>query len=478
MRRNAARHGASDTADSRPHGTTLGESRMSRARGATRTRTRIDKATRSRRWALRRSVLAPAAGVVAAATVGALLVSNARGAHHDDARGGQAEPTASAGRQGDAAHPGRVGAWESAMSAGGPSFRRQTIRMVVHTSVGGSGLRIRISDLRSEQGLAVGAADVAEQYDGGRAVAGTHHRVTFGGSRSTTVGAGTEEYSDVIPMRVAADQNLLVSLYLPGPTGAATFHREAYETTYVSTDGVDHAADDSAAGYARTRTSWYYLSGLDVVSPTAHATVVAFGDSITDGYHSTAGANRRWPDQLARRLASAPGGQRLGVVDAGIAGNRLLTQAPEIYRGPSGVHRFADDALSEPGVKDVILLEGVNDLSNDLNSAGGPLTAQNLIDGYRALITRGHAAGVRMIGGTILPYSRLSPAMNAIRVQVNQWIRTSGAFDAVVDFDRALRDPSHPDAMAPAYDSGDHLHPNDAGMLAMADAVDLNALVS
>ncbi|WP_435176529.1 SGNH/GDSL hydrolase family protein [Actinacidiphila sp. bgisy145] len=444
---------------------------MSRASRAPRLRTR----GRS----LRRSVLAPAAGVVAAATVGALLVSNAHGGRHDDGRGqATATATATSSRQSAATYPGRVGAWESAMSAGGPSFRRQTVRMVVHTSVGGSGLRIKVSDLRSGRPLTVGAADVAEQYDGGRAVAGSHHRVTFGGSRSTTVAAGGERYSDVIPMRVNADQNLLVSLYLPGPTGPSTFHREAYETTYVSTDGVDHAADDSAAGYARTRGSWYYLSGLDVVSPTAHATVVAFGDSITDGYHSTAGANRRWPDQLARRLSSAPGGQRLGVTDAGIAGNRLLSVAPQIYRGPSGVQRFDHDALGVPGVKDVIVLEGVNDLSNDINSTGGPLTARDLIDGYRTLIASGHAAGVRMIGATILPYSKLSPAMNAIREQVNRWIRTSGAFDAVADFDQALRDPSNPGALAPAYDSGDHLHPNDAGMLAMADAVDLSSLVS
>lgn len=445
-------------------------------------RARHDATRRARGRTFRRSVLAPAAGVVAAATVAGLLVSHARGGAHQDSndasRQAQVAATASGGHDRTTGTRSRVGAWGSALSTGGPSFRRQTIRMVVHTSVGGSGIRIRVSDLRGERALAVGEADVAEQYDGGRAVAGTHHRVTFSGSRSTVVAAGTERYSDVIPMRVAADQNLLVSLYLPGPTGSSAFHREAYDTTYVSSDGVDHAADDSAAGYTGTTTSWYYLSGLDVSSPTAHGTVVAFGDSITDGYHSTAGANRRWPDQLARRLASAPGGQRLGVVDAGIAGNRLLSAAPEVYRGPSGVSRFTHDALDVSGVKDVVVLEGVNDLSNDVNAAGGPLTAQNLIDGYRALIARAHAAGVRIIGGTILPYSRLSPAMNAIRTEVNQWIRTSGAFDAVVDFDRAVRDPSNPSALAPAYDSGDHLHPNDAGMLALANAMDLNALVS
>ena len=372
----------------------------------------------------------------------------------------------------------RTGAWGTAMTRGGPSFRRQTVRMVVHSGVTGSGLRLRLSDLRSANALAVGAADVAVQAGGGAAVPGSHRTVTFSGARTTTVAAGTESFSDVIPMTVDAGENLLVSLYLPGPTGPSTWHREAYQTAYVSTDGADHTGDDTAGGYRLTTRSWYYLTGLDVVSPTARGTVVAFGDSITDGYHSTDDANRRWPDQLARRLAAQPGGQRLGVVDTGIAGNRLLTQAPQDYRGLSGVRRFDHDVLDEPGVKDVIVLEGVNDLSNDIDTAGRPLTTVDLIAGYRTVIAEAHTAGVRVIGATILPYSRLSPAMNAVRDQVNQWIRTGGAFDAVADFDRVVRDPADPSALAPAYDSGDHLHPDDAGMLAMADAVDLDTLAS
>jgi lysophospholipase L1-like esterase len=367
---------------------------------------------------------------------------------------------------------GRVGAWEAAMTAGGPSFSGQTIRMIVHTGAAGSRLRLRLSDLRGTNPLAVGAADVAVQSHGADAVPGTRHEVTFSGSRTTTVAAGTERYSDAIGMTVAADRNLLVSLYLPGTTGASTFHREAYDTTYVSTDGVDHAADDTGGGYAKTTSSWYYLTGLDLVPLTARGTVVAFGDSITDGFHSTAGANRRWPDQLARRLAAQPGGQRLSVVDAGIAGNRLLSSAPQIYRGVSGVRRFDHDALGQPGVKDVIVLEGVNDLTNGVRGA------QQLIDGYRAVIGEAHAAGVRTIGCTILPYSRLSPAANAIRDQVNQWIRTSGAFDAVADFDKATRDPADPTALNPAFDSGDHLHPNDAGMQAMSHSIPLPTLAS
>jgi lysophospholipase L1-like esterase len=445
----------------------------------------------------RRSAAAPVAAVLAGLGLATAAITTTRAeAQHRDGGGSS---VASAGTGLRAAAPGgsahvdkagtqqteqrgptgtRTGAWATAMTRGGPSFSRQTVRMVVHSGVAGSGLRVRLSDLRSKDALAVGAADVAIEASGGAAVPGTHHDVTFSGSRVTTIAAGTDRFSDVIPMTLTAGENLLVSLYLPGPTGPSTWHREAYETTYLSTDGADHVTDDTADGFGRTTTSWYYLTGLDVVSPTARGTVVAFGDSITDGYHSTSGANLRWPDQLARRLAAEQGGQRLGVVDTGIAGNRVLSVARQKYRGLSGVRRFDHDVLDEPGVKDVIVLEGVNDLSNDVNATGGPLTALDLVNGYRVLINEAHAAGVRVIGGTILPYSKLSPAMNTVRTEVNTWIRTSGAFDAVVDFDKVTRDPSDPAALDPAYDSGDHLHPNDAGMLAMADAVDLGALAS
>jgi lysophospholipase L1-like esterase len=372
----------------------------------------------------------------------------------------------------------RSGTWEAAMSTGGPSFTDRTLRMVVHTSIGGTGLRIRLTDRYSTSDLRVGSVYVAEQEAGAHGYPGTVHQALFGGHGSTVIPAGTDRLSDVVPMTVPAGRNLLVSFYLPGTTGPSMFHRESYQTSYLSTDGRDHAADRGGKAFPRTTTSWYYLSGLDVASPTAAGTVVAFGDSITDGYHSTFDADRRWPDELARRLAAQPGGPRLGVVDAGIAGNRLLTQAPQIYRGPAGTQRFAHDALDQPGVRDVIVLEGVNDLSNDIDAAGRPLTATDLENGYRTLIAEAHQAGVRVIGATILPYSRLDPAMQAVREQVNTWIRESGAFDAVADFDRAVRDPAHPTAMLPAYDSGDHLHPDDAGMRAMAASVDLATLTS
>jgi lysophospholipase L1-like esterase len=204
--------------------------------------------------------------------------------------------------------------------------------------------------------------------------------------------------------------------------------------------------------------------------------VVAFGDSISDGFHSTVGADHRWPDYLAGRLAAEPGGSRLGVADAGIGGNRVLTNALLPYQGISGLSRFATDALGQPDVKDVILLEGINDISAGVTSRGRPLTAQDLIEGYRTLIAQAHAAGVRIIGGTVLPHNGISSNDNAIRTTVNNWIRSSHAFDGFVDFDAAMRNPYAPSRLNPTYDSGDGLHPNDLGMKVMADAVDLTLL--
>ena len=276
-------------------------------------------------------------------------------------------------------------------------------------------------------------------------------------------------------MSVTAGQNVLVSIYLPNATSSATWHSDAYDTSYLSIPG-DHTADMGDGNYIAATTSWYYLSGLDVVSPSASGTVVAFGDSITDGYNTPNGTYQRWPDDLARRLAAT---QPMGVVDAGIGGNRVLTDVPNIWQGISAVKRFAHDALGQPGVRDVILLEGINDIGNNAGPNGAPLTAQDLINGYLNLIQQAHAAGVRIIGATLLPdkgNGYYSDSAESLRQTVNTWIRTSGAFDGVVDFDKALADPANPTTLNPSFDSGDHLHPNAAGMQALANAVDLTLL--
>jgi lysophospholipase L1-like esterase len=361
------------------------------------------------------------------------------------------------------------------MTIGGPDFSNETLRMVVHTTIGGSAVRIKLSNLRSTTPLSVGAVDLAVQADRATAVAGSSHVVTFAHAKTVTIPAGAEIFSDPVPMTVGPDSGLLVSLYLPRATSSSTWHSDAFDTAYLSRPG-NFAADDVDDNYVTATTSWYYLSGLDVVPAAAVGGVVAFGDSITDGFNTPVGAYRTWPDDLARRFV---GSQLFGVVNAGIGGNRVLTDVPNIWQGVSAIKRFAHDALGQPGVRDVILMEGINDIGNDAGPNGGPITAQALIDGYRNLIAQAHNAGVRIIGGTLLPdfgAGYYTPAHEAIRQAANQWIRTSGAFDGVVDFDKAVQDPANPAAMTAGFDSGDHLHPNEAGMQAMANAIDLALL--
>ena len=362
------------------------------------------------------------------------------------------------------------------MTIGGPTFDNQTIRAVVHTSIGGRALRVKLSNLRSTSPLAVGAVDIAEQANGATAVPGTHHPVTFGHARTFTISTGAEVLSDPIEMTVGADENLLVSVDLPQATTSATWHSDAFDQSYISVPG-DHTAEDSATNYPTATTSWYFVSGLDVMSTKATGTVVTFGDSITDGYNTPIGAYATWPEDLARRLDD--GAAPMAVVNAGIGGNRVLTDVPNIWQGISAIKRFGHDALGEPGVRDVILLEGINDIGNNAGPDGGPLTTQELIDGYQNLIAQAHAAGVRIIGATMLPdYGNgyYTASAEAIRQAVNDWIRTSGAFDGVIDFDTVMRDPADPKSLNPTYDSGDHLHPNATGMQAMANAVDLGLL--
>jgi lysophospholipase L1-like esterase len=374
----------------------------------------------------------------------------------------------------------RVGAWSPSMTTAGPAFDNQTIRMVVHSSVAGSGVRITLSNRYSTTALDVGAVEVAVQArgGGGNAVRGSTVNVTFGRSGQVTVPAGGQVISDVVPISLSAGENVLVSLYVPGSTGASTWHSDAFDTTYTAPG--NHAGDDLVDAYGTTTTSWYYLAGLDVVSPTAKGTVVAFGDSITDGYHSSTGTYTRWTDFLARRLGAGTS-QKLSVVDAGIGGNRVLTDVPNLWQGVSALKRFGHDALGQPGVKDVILFEGINDIGNSAGPNGAPLTAADLISGYRTLIDQAHAAHVRVIGGTLTPdqgNGYYTAAAEAIRQSVNQWIRTSGAFDGVIDFDQAIRNPANPAALNPMFDSGDHIHPNDIGMKVLADAIDLRLLRS
>lgn len=384
-------------------------------------------------------------------------------------------PHARADRQRPPAQAARawVGSWSTAPVAGsGSGFSDRTLREIVHTGMGGDEVRIRLTNAFGADGIVVDGVTAGLRVSGATLASGTVRPVTFDGGRRVVLPAGAEVLSDPVPLGVAAGQDLAVSLYVPGSTGPATRHPGAYTTSYTAAG--DHAGDPDAGAFTSTITSWYLLDGVDVRARPGTGAVVALGDSITDGTNSTVDANRRYPDDLARRLH----GRGLSVLNEGISGNRVLTDA-----GGSGVgaqSRFDRDVLGQAGVRDVVFLEGINDIGHDLGPVSGePLTVDDLIAGIRNIINRAHAHGLRIIGGTLTPIGGSkydSPEAEAKRQAVNAWIRTSGAFDGVADFDAAVRDPADPARYLPAYDSGDHLHPNDTGYQVMADSIDLRTL--
>jgi lysophospholipase L1-like esterase len=385
---------------------------------------------------------------------------------------------------------GWVTSWSASPQAGVPGKRAlaqsgdRTVRDVVFASSGGTAVRLVLSNAFGTAALRVGGVTVAVAGRGAAVLPGTIRQVRFGASASVAIPPGGQALSDPVALRVPALHDLAVSLYLPDPVRAVTMHRDAQQVSFVSRAG-DHAGDVGGGAFNATTGAWYYLSGVVLWSPPRVAgTVVAFGDSITDGLHSAVDGNGRWPNDLARRLA-ALGGRTLAVVDAGISGNRLLTG--DKCCGVSGLARFQRDALGQPGVRDVIALEGINDFGyslrppSPLTAPGTAVSAAQVIAGYERLIALAHARGVRIFGATLLPFQGAgyySAGGEAKRAAVNAWIRGSGAFDGVIDFDRALRDPAHPLRLNPAYDCGDHLHPNDAGYQAMANAVSLNMLLA
>jgi lysophospholipase L1-like esterase len=350
-------------------------------------------------------------------------------------------------------------------------FDDQTIREVISSSTGGDPIRLELTNVFGAAPLRIGHVTVAVPGPDAAVEPGTIHQVTYRGSGSFQIPAGGQVLSDPVAMRVWPLQDLAVSVYLPGQTGAATFHADAQQVNWVSAAG-DQAGDSDAGAFTTPTLSWYYVSGLIVQSSGADGTVVAFGDSITDGVGSTVGADGRWPNDLARRL-DALDAPTLSVADEGIGGNRVLASAR--CCGASAEKRFTRDVLDQPGVRDIIVLEGINDIGFNL----GRISAAKIIAGYQRLIAQAHARSLRIFGATLLPFQGAgyyTAAGEATREAVNRWIRTSGAFDGLVDFDAVMRDPADPLRLNPAYDCGDHLHPNDAGYQAMADAINLNML--
>jgi lysophospholipase L1-like esterase len=341
-----------------------------------------------------------------------------------------------------------------------------TIRHVVFTSVGGDTVRVRLTNTFGDQPLQIGDAYIGVSDTDGT-ILGPNVPLTFSGSRSITIPQGAEALSDPVTLSVPELTDLAVTLYIPHPT-EQTGHLGANETTFI-TYGTDQAGDPTTAGWF-SNPSWWFVDSVDVLA-THHdtGTVVALGDSITDGAQSTVNANTRWPNDLSRRL-DARHGPALSVADEGIAGNQLLQPGA----GVAALARFDRDVIDRAGVKDVILLEGINDIGiNDAQPAA-------LIAGYEQIIAQAHAAGLRIFGGTLTPFKGAgywTPEKEQTREAVNRWILTSGAFDGVIDFANATADPTDPQVLNPAYDSGDHLHPNDAGYQAMANAIDLHMLL-
>jgi lysophospholipase L1-like esterase len=373
------------------------------------------------------------------------------------------------------------GTWSAAADDGivnGP-WTARTLRMVEHTSVGGTDVRIRLDNDFNTAPVVIGHATVAVQASGADATA-TPVTLTFDGNQGTTLPAGGQMTSDGVPFNVPADTNLLVSLYLPGPVALAPYHSLGMQDMYSTADQAgDQTMDTTGYPVSNTFGFWTLLSGIDVVGGTdaASGTVVALGDSITDGYASTQDANDRWPNDLARLLLGQSQYPQMGVVDEGISGNRVVSDdftglAGTGTGGISAVARLQRDVLAQSGVRTVIVLEGINDIKSGTSAA-------DVIAGLEQIAAQCHAAGLRVLVGTITPfegYSAYTAAYEAVRQQVNSFIRSDdgdGQFDGVIDFDAAVRDPSNPSALLPAYDSGDHLHPSDAGYQAMADAVDL-----
>jgi len=393
-----------------------------------------------------------------------------------------------------------IGTWATAPQPPFPkiflTFHNQSLRLIVHTSAGGKNVRIKISNTYGDHPLLVGSAHIARRTAAADIDPTSDRTLTFQGHPSTTVPERSTAVSDPVELDVPALSDLAISVFLPESTQATTSHILALQTSYVSADTGDSTAATKFP-VAKTVHEWPFLTGVDVTASPVGSAVVAFGSSLTDGDGSTLDANRRWPDVLAERLQKASGRKaEVGVLNEGIIGNRLLNDSPRqegtsfgAALGQAGLARFERDVLAQAGVKYVIVGLGINDIAfpGSLTPPTESVSAGSVISGYRQLIARAHEKGIRVIGTTNPPFENAflvlsktappvtfyTPEKEDVRQKVNAWILSSAEFDAVVDLDRVVRDPSHPTQLLPAYDSGDHLHPNDAGCLAEGNAIPL-----
>jgi len=367
---------------------------------------------------------------------------------------------------------------------GSPTFHDQTIRQVVRLSGGGQQVRIRFTNEYGTAPVTIGSAHLARAAADGAIQPDSDHLLTFAGKPTAVIPAGAPLLSDPVDMPVQPLTRLSISLYLPGQVNACTCHGTSAETGYVAAgDATGAAAMPGAVGSLLPRAM---ISAVEVATSARARTIVAFGDSITDGVGATVGADKRWPDQFAERLLAA-GGPAVYVSDQGISGNRVLNDG----FGANALARFDRDVLATPGLGYVIVFEGINDIGISFmpraqdgpladfikTFAGAPVTADDIIAGYRQLIARAHARGVKIYGATITPYEGAgtdTPEGEQVRQVVNSWIRAAGNFDGVLDFDAVWRDPAHPTRIREGFHAGDHLHGSDAGYRALAASIDLS----
>ena len=393
-----------------------------------------------------------------------------------------------------------IGTWAAAPQPARPgsprTFRNQTLRLVVHTSVGGTKVRIKLSNTFGDRPLTIGSAHVARRTAGAEIDPASDRALLFRGRPSTSIPAQSTVVSDPVDLAVPALSDLAISLFFPDTVAETTSHTLALQTNYVSPQTGD-AAGRAEFPVETTIVSWPFLTGVDVAASASGAAIVAFGSSTTDGDGSTRDANRRWPDLLAERLQqSSDGASELGVLNEGLIGNRLLYDSPRGADNPfgrvlgqAGLARFDRDVLAQSGVKYVVIGLGVNDIlfpAFPFTPPSETVTPADVINGYRQLIGRSHKKGIRVIGTTIPPFEDATFSSGALnlslytverdraRQAVNEWIRHSAEFDAIVDFDEALRDPARPTRLLQEYASGDHLHANDSGNVAQANAFRLD----
>lgn len=370
-----------------------------------------------------------------------------------------------------------VGTWTAAPAPGeGAAFSNHTLRMIPRLSLGGRVLRVRISNAYGVRPLAIGAAYIGVRSAGPGVVPGSNRRLTFGREASAAIPAGAHIVSDPVELEVAPLADAAVSVHLPGdlPASFGVTGRYARQTNYVSPPG--NFAADEIMPVGRLTDDWYFVCGVDVLAPPQTGAVIALGDSLTDANIATHDGHHSWPSQLARRLVARASGRPVAVMNQGLGGNRILHD----IRGDSGLRRFDRDVLAQPGVTHVVIMLGTNDLRNRPGKTEEEVTAPQMIAGLKQFAVRGQSRGIKVIGGTLTPFENetflpgaWNPRREAVRQAVNDWLRKVEGFDAIVDFDRALRDPAHPTQMLPIYDCGDHLHPSDLGYRAMGDAIDL-----